>query len=66
MGAFWRFASWFNRTILLAVTIIFTLISVKYITDPVHTAIASGIVAGSALAITTIRVGFGVFRSAAQ
>ncbi|HET8889359.1 MAG TPA: hypothetical protein VFQ41_10680 [Candidatus Angelobacter sp.] len=61
MGAFWRFAPWFNRTILLAVTIIFALISVKYITDPVHTAIASGIVAGSALAITTIRVGFGGF-----
>ena len=32
MGAFWRFAPWFNRTIHLAVTIIITLISVKYIT----------------------------------
>jgi hypothetical protein len=61
MRTFWGFAPWFNRAILLAVTIIFTMISVKYITDPVHTAAASGISAGSALAITTIRVGFGGF-----
>jgi hypothetical protein len=43
------------------VTIIFTLISLKYLADPLHTAIPSGISAGSALAITTIRVGFGGF-----
>ena len=61
MRIFWRFTPWFSRIILLIVTIIFTLISMKYIIDPVHTAVASGISGGSALAITTIRVGFGGF-----
>ncbi len=61
MEKFWRFAPWLNRLVLLAATLIFALISAKYIADPVRTAATFKISLGSAAAITNMRVGFGAF-----
>jgi len=61
MEAIWRLAPWFNRCVLLAAATIFTLIGLRYITDPVGAAVATDISLGSALAISTMRVGFGAF-----
>lgn len=58
---FERIAPWVTRFVLLAVTFIFAGIGLKFITDPVHAAGASGIAATSATAVTAIRVGFGGF-----
>jgi len=57
----WRFTPWLTRLILGAATLIFTLIGVKYITDPVRAAASFNISLGSAPAITSMRVGFGAF-----
>jgi len=56
-----RFTPWLIRLILGAATLIFTLIGVKYITDPVRAAASFNISLGSAPAITSMRVGFGAF-----
>ncbi len=61
MYRLWRFTPWLNRLILSAATLIFTLIGVKYITDPVRAAASFKISLGSAAAITSMRVGFGAF-----
>jgi len=57
----WRFTPWLTRLILGAATLIFTLIGVKYITDPVRAAASFNISLGSAAAVTSMRVGFGAF-----
>ena len=61
MYRLWRFTPWLNRLILSAATLIFTLIGVKYITDPVRAAASFNISLGSAAAVTSMRVGFGAF-----
>ena len=61
MYRLWRFTPWLTRLILGAATLIFTLIGVKYITDPVRAAASFKISLGSAAAITSMRVGFGAF-----
>ena len=56
-----RFAPWISRIVLLGATIIFSMIGLRYITDPVHASAQTGVSLGSALAATTTRVGFGAF-----
>ena len=56
-----RFAPWISRMVLLGATIIFSMIGLRYITDPVHASAQTGVSLGSALAATTTRVGFGAF-----
>ena len=57
----WRVVPWLSRFVLLAATIIFSLIAVKYLTNPVATAAAFKISLGSPAAVTNMRVGFGAF-----
>ena len=54
-----RFAPWISRTVLAGATVIFSLIGLRYITNPVHNSAEIGIRLGSALASTTTRVGSG-------
>lgn len=61
MTTFWRFAPWLSRLPLLAVTLIFTRVSWRFLSDPVQAAAASSISLGSGAAITIARVGFGGF-----
>ena len=61
MEHFWRITRWFNRFVLLAATLIFAVIGTRYSIDPVGAAAATGISLGSALAVSTMRVGFGAF-----
>ncbi len=61
MYRLWRFTPWLTRLILGAATLLFALIGVKYVTDPVRAAASFKISLGSAAAITSMRVGFGAF-----
>ena len=61
MEHFWRMTLWFKRFVLLAATLIFALIGTRYMIDPVGAAAATDISLGSALAVSTMRVGFGAF-----
>jgi hypothetical protein len=54
-----RFAPWISRTVLAGATLIFSMIGLRYITDPFHHSAEIGISLGSALASTTTRVGSG-------
>lgn len=54
----WRFRS---RFVLAGATLIFTMIGLRYITDPVRASAETGVTLGSALAATTTRVGSGAF-----
>jgi hypothetical protein len=54
-----RFAPWISRTVLAGATLIFSMIGLRYITDPFHYSAETGISLGSALASTTTRVGSG-------
>jgi hypothetical protein len=56
-----RFAPWISRIVLLGATFVFSMIGLRYITDPVHASAQTGVSLGSALAATTTRVGFGAF-----
>ncbi|SRR6266566_1985978 len=56
-----RFVLWLSRVVLFAATVIFSLIAVRYLANPVTTAAAFKISLGSAAAITNMRVGFGAF-----
>src|SRR5689334_18231540 len=56
-----RFSPWINRLVLAAATLIFTMISLRYIIDPVRASAATGVSLNSGLAVTTTRVGFGGF-----
>jgi uncharacterized protein DUF4345 len=56
-----RFAPWISRIVLLGATVIFSMIGLRYITDPIQASAATGISLGSALAATTTRVGSGAF-----
>ncbi|HEY9302977.1 MAG TPA: hypothetical protein VIO95_01645, partial [Mycobacterium sp.] len=61
MKRFTRFALWIGRTVLAGATVIFSIIGLRYIADPVHSSAKIGISMGSALAATTTRVGSGAF-----
>jgi hypothetical protein len=54
-----RFAPWISRTVLAGATLIFSMIGLRYITDPFHYSSEIGVSLGSALASTTTRVGSG-------
>ena len=56
-----RFAPWISRTVLAGATLIFSMIGVRYITDPVRYSAEIGVSLGSALGSTTTRVGSGAF-----
>jgi Domain of unknown function (DUF4345) len=56
-----KFTPWFSRGVLIAATLILTLISRKFITDPVGAAAASAMTLDSPLAITNMRASFGAF-----
>ena len=56
-----RFAPWISRAVLAGATLIFSMIGLRYITDPVHYSAEIGVSLGSALASTTTRVGSGAF-----
>jgi len=54
-------APWLNRVVLAFATVLFTIIALRYISDPVHAAAATGAALSSAFAATTARIGFGAF-----
>ena len=56
-----QIAPWLNRLVLLAATVIFTAIGLRFVVNPVDGAAESGISLGSALASTTARVSLGAF-----
>jgi hypothetical protein len=56
-----RFALWINRIVLSAVILVFTMIGIRYIANPVSAAAATGAVLNTPLAATTTRIGFGAF-----
>lgn len=61
MKKFWRHSHWISRLILILPTLIFCLISLKNISNPVHAAVDSGVSLGAGVGITNWRVGFGAF-----
>lgn len=61
MEKLWRFAPWVSRFVLLPPTVIFALIASRYITHPVASAAAQGIVLPAGLGVTIARVGLGGF-----
>ena len=56
-----HFALWVNRVVLCAATLIFTMIGVRYVADPVGASAATGVTLNSGLAVSTTRIGFGAF-----
>jgi hypothetical protein len=55
------FALWLGRAIILAVTVLFTVIGLKFVLDPVHAAAGSGLSLASAVGYTNARAGIGGF-----
>lgn len=58
---FSRHSIWLNRLVLLSASALLGLVGQKFIVDPVGSAGASGILLGSAVAITNMRASFGAF-----
>lgn len=56
-----HFAPWINRLVLGATTLIFTMVGLRYIADPVRAAAATGVMLNSARAAAITRIGFGAF-----
>jgi hypothetical protein len=56
-----RFAPLLGRIPLVMATVIFTVISVRFIADPIHTAAAAGILFTRPAGITVGRIAFGAF-----
>ena len=56
-----RVASWINRAVLAAATLVFTMIGFRYVASPVSAAAATGAMLNTPLATTTTRVAFGAF-----
>jgi Domain of unknown function (DUF4345) len=56
-----RIGLWQGRVVLLAATVIFALIGLRYLINPVEAANEFKISLGTATAITNMRVGFGAF-----
>jgi Domain of unknown function (DUF4345) len=61
MNAFARQSLWFNRVVLAGATLLFSLIGVRYIVDPVSEVAPHAITLGSPEAITMMRVSGAVF-----
>jgi cytochrome b561 len=61
MNTFWRAVPWILRMMLLAVAMLFTMISLHYLVDPVGRATTDEITLGSVMAVSRVRVGFGAF-----
>jgi len=59
MTTLWRFAPWLVRLLLLGPALIFALVSVRFLADPVRAAAASGIALDSPLGVTNLRSGIG-------
>lgn len=58
---FWKLSPWLSRLIILAVAGLFTMVSLRFILDPLHTAAASGLTIDSAIGYTNARAGIGGF-----
>ncbi len=56
-----RLAPWLNRVVLVAASILFAAIAIRYIANPIQASIATGVTMSSGLATTTTRIGFGAF-----
>src|SRR5947209_5299765 len=56
-----RLAVWIDRAVLMAAGSIFTMIGIRYVSDPVRASAATGVTLHTALAATVTRVGFGGF-----
>ena len=61
MQSYSRFAPWINRMVLGAATLIFTMIGMRYIADPVRASADVGVTLTTGLGTTTMRIGFGAF-----
>jgi hypothetical protein len=61
MNRYTQFAPWLHRIVLTLSTLLFTMIGLRYILDPVGSSKAVDTVLSSGLAVTTTRVGFGAF-----
>jgi hypothetical protein len=59
--SFWKLSPWLSRSIILAVAALFSMISLKFILDPLAAAKASGITIQPGLGYTNMRAGFGGF-----
>jgi hypothetical protein len=55
----WRYEPWLIRFFLLAPALVFTVISVRFITDPLRAAAAAGFAADSSVGLTNLRSGIG-------
>lgn len=56
-----RFAPWISRIVLLSATAVFSMVGLRYITNPIQASAVTGVSLSSALALTTTRVGSGAF-----
>ncbi len=56
-----RFTPWMQRMVLSMSTLVFTMIALRYITNPVQAAAETGATLNSPLATATTRIGFGAF-----
>ena len=61
MSKFARYSVWLSRLFLIVTAIAFGRVAWLYLTNPAAAAAASDFTAGSAAAITSLRVGFGGF-----
>lgn len=58
---FWKISPWLSRLVILAVAVLFTMISVKFVFDPRGAAASSGITLSPGVGYTNTRAGFGGF-----
>src|SRR6476646_5744121 len=61
MSGWLRHTVWFGRIVLLVATLLFSLIALRNLLDPVGSGAPHGITFGSAAGVTVARVGFGGF-----
>jgi hypothetical protein len=59
MAQYSRFAPWMNRVVLTAASLIFSMIGLRFIANPIGTSAARGMMLTTGLGATTARVGFG-------
>lgn len=58
---FWKISPWISRLIILAVALLFSMISLKFVLDPQGAAASSGITLTLGVGYTNTRAGFGGF-----
>jgi Na+/proline symporter len=61
MKRLWKLSPWISRLVILAVAGLFTMISLKFVLDPQHSAANAGITIASGIGTTNTRAGFGGF-----